>query len=70
MDKNDENYQNRRKVKDHCHYTGEFRGAAHSNCNLNYKITEDIPIIICNVSYNTHFIINQLAENLKANLTV
>ena len=68
MDKNDENYQNRRKVKDHCHYTGEFRGAAHSNCNLNYKITEDIPIIICNVSYNTHFIINQLAEESKGEL--
>ena len=25
-------------VKDHCHYTGKYRGAAHDICNLRYKI--------------------------------
>ena len=38
MDKDDENYKNKRKVKDHCHYTGKCRGAAYSKCNLNYKV--------------------------------
>ena len=50
MDKDDENYINRKKVKNHCHYTGNFRGAAHSKCNLNYKVLNDIPIIILNAS--------------------
>ena len=22
------------KVRDHCHYTGQYRGPAHRNCNL------------------------------------
>ena len=25
------------KVRDHCHYTGKFRGGAHNICNLRYK---------------------------------
>ena len=32
-----------RKVRDHCHYTGMYRGAAHSSCNLQYKIPNYIP---------------------------
>ena len=68
MDKDDENDTNRKKVKDHCHYTGKFRGAARNNCNLYYKVPKDIPIIIHNASYDTHFIINQLAEEFKGEL--
>ena len=30
----DINYQ---KVRDHCHYTGKYRGAAHSICNLKFN---------------------------------
>ena len=62
VDKDDKNYTNRKKVKDHCHYTGKFRGAAHSKCNLNYKVPKDIPI------YDTHFVINQLAEEFNGEL--
>ena len=68
MDKDDVNYKNIRKVKDHCHYTGKFRGAAHGKCNLNYKISKDIPTKNHNASYDTHFIINQLAEEFNGEL--
>ena len=68
MDKDDENYKIKKKVKDHCHYTGKFRGAAHSKCNLNHKVPKDISIIIHNANYDTHFIINQLAEEFKGKL--
>ena len=68
IDKDDDNYKNKRKVKDHCHDTGKFTTAAHSKCNLNYKIPKDIPIIIHNASYGTHFTINQLAEEFKGEL--
>ena len=26
-----------KKVRDHCHVTGKYRGAAHNKCNMNYK---------------------------------
>ena len=27
------------KVRDHCHYTGKYRGPAHNICNLSYNYT-------------------------------
>ena len=54
------------KVRDHCHYTGKFRGAAHSICNLRYKVPQEIPVKIHNGSkYDYHFIIKELAEEFK-----
>ena len=66
--KDDENYVNSKKVKDHCHYTGKFRGTAHNKCNLKYKVPKDVPILIHNASCDTHFLINQLAEKFKGEL--
>ena len=46
------------KVRDHCHYTGKFREAAHSICNLRYKIPKEILIVFHNsLTYDYHFII-------------
>ena len=52
-----------KKVRDHCHFTGKYRGAAHSKCNMNYKIAKDIPIVFHNLSsYDGHPIIKELAN--------
>ena len=51
-----------RKVRDHCHYTGEYIGAAHNICNLKYSVPKEIPITFHNGSnYDYHFIIKELA---------
>ena len=49
-----------RKVRDHCHYTGEYRDAAHSICNLKYSMSKKTPIIFHNGSnYDYHFIVQE-----------
>ena len=30
-----------RKVRDHCHYTGEYGGSAHRICNLKYSVPKN-----------------------------
>ena len=58
--------KNKKKVRDHCHYTGKFRGAAHSECNLICKAPKEIRVVFHNGSaYDDHFIIKQLAEELE-----
>ena len=54
------------KFRDHCHYTGQNRGAAHSTCNLRYQIPKTIHIVFHNGStYDYHFIIKQLTREFK-----
>ena len=54
------------KVKDHCHYAGKYRGAAHDICNLRYKTSKEIPVVFHNGSiYDYHFIIKKLAEEFE-----
>ena len=52
------------KVKDHCHYTGHYRGPAHSLCNLSYRIPSHIPVVFHNLSgYNAHLFIKELGKH-------
>ena len=61
-------FNNDMKVKDHCHFTGKYRGAAHNMCNLRYKVPKNIPVIFHNGStYDYHFIIKELASEFDGN---
>ena len=54
------------KVRDHCHYTGKYRGVAHDICNLRYKIPKEIPVVFHNgFTYDYHFTIKKLAEEFE-----
>ena len=56
------------KVRDHCHYMGKYRGAAHNICNLRYKVPKEIPIMFHNGStYDYHFIIKELVKEFEGN---
>ena len=51
------------KVRDHCHFTGQYRGAAHNSCNLKCKKALVLPVIFHNLQgYDAHLFIKQLAR--------
>ena len=51
------------KVRDHCHFTGEYRGAAHNECNLKCRKPLILPVIFHNLQgYDAHIFIKQLAK--------
>ena len=53
-------------VRDHCHITGRYRGSAHPDCNLNFKLTDKIPVIFHNLrGYDSHFIMQNIGEIAK-----
>ena len=51
------------KVRDHCHFTGQYRGAAHNKCNLMCRKPKLLPVIFHNLQgYDARLFIKQLAR--------
>ena len=49
------------KVRDHCHFTGRYRRAAHNKCNLKYRKPDFTHIAFHNLAgYDSHFFIKEL----------
>ena len=54
------------RVRDHCHYTGHYRGPAHNSCNLKYKKPNNISVFFHNLSgYDSHLFIKKLGSSDK-----
>lgn len=54
-----------RRVADHDHFTGKFRGAAHNNCNIKFTVakTFKLPVFFHNLrGYDSHFIIRKMTQ--------
>ena len=50
------------RVRDHCHFTGQYRGAAHNSCNLQCRKPLILPVIFHNLQgYDAHLFIKQLS---------
>lgn len=58
--------ENDKKVIDHCHLTGKYRGPAHNSCNYRSQIPRFVPVFCHNLSgYDSHFIIKELGYDTK-----
>ena len=52
------------RVRDHCHFTGKFRGAAHNICNLKFKKPKFTPVFFHNLSgYDSHLFVTKLGKS-------
>jgi hypothetical protein len=61
--------QDDKRLRDHCHLIGKYRGPTHSNCNLNYRQSFYIPVIFHNLSgYDSHFIIKEIATAFEGQI--
>ena len=53
-------------VRDHCHITGKYRGAAHNTCNLKLRLIPEktvIPIVFHNLrGYDSHLLMQAISK--------
>ena len=53
------------RVRDHCHFTGRYRGAAHNRCNLQYSKPNNISVFFHNLTgYDSHLFIRKLNKTM------
>ena len=53
-------------MRDHCHVTGKYRGSAHTDCNLSYRLTNKIYVIFHNLrGYDLHLIMQEIGKFKK-----
>ena len=58
--------ESNKKVRDHCHRTGNYRGAAHNACNINYFNNRYLPVVFHNLrGYDSHSIFKKAFEIIK-----
>lgn len=59
------------KHRDHCHFTGKYRGPSHPGCNINYIRSHDIPVVFHNMSgYDAYFLIKGIATEFKGRVNL
>ena len=53
-------------VRDHCHITGQFRGAAHNKCNLKLRLDKKrftVPVVFHNLrGYDSHLLMQAISK--------
>ena len=63
-------YKAKDMVTDHCHITGKYRGSALQVCNLNFQVTDKIPVIFYNLrGYDSRFITQNIGQIAKKSNT-
>ena len=65
-----EKMESKDKVRDHCHLTGKYRGAAHYKCNLAFKYSKYIPVFFHNLEgYDSHLLMQDLGKYKEKRLS-